>query len=180
MREIQNRPWLAGLVVGIPIALVAYALVSLLPSLRDIGPGVGPAAAIGIVLASMVMAELAAHRHVRPWLAVVAWIGVAHAIASIVVLAAVAGEAEAGTLAASFGVLFGLVLVLVTMAVPWVVGGILWLVGIRRLSAIQHAPTGGPPAAGRAAEALQQDRVPQAVEPADSDASTAEATAAGS
>lgn len=166
MRLHLRRPWLAGLVVGLPIALVALVVVALLPSLQELGPAVGPAAAIGIVVASIIMAELAAHRHVRPWLAVVAWIGVAHAIATILVAGLALAEAEASTLAATFGVLFGLALLLLTMAVPWVVGGIAWFVAVRRISAAAAAP--GPPVGDQ---------------PADSTApatSTAEATGPGS
>lgn len=168
MRLHLGRPWVAGLVVGLPIAAVAFVVVALLPSLQDLGPGVGPAAAIGIVVSSAVMAELAAHRHVRPWLAVVAWIGVAHAIATVVVAGLALAQAEASTLAATFGVLFGLVLLLLTMAVPWVVGGIVWLVAVRRISP-WDAPAARTPG-----------RPPQAGGSTPADASTAEATTPGS
>jgi hypothetical protein len=163
MRLHLRRPWLAGLAVGLPIAALALVVVALLPSIQDLGPGVGPAAAIGIVVASAVMAELAAHRHARPWVAVIAWIGVAHAIATVVVAGLAVAQVEASTLAATFGVLFGLVLLLLTMAVPWVVGGIAWLVLVRRISRWER-PTGidaggtsqgagGTPAAASTAEA---------------------------
>lgn len=167
MRLHLRRPWLAGLVVGLPIAAVALVVVALLPSLERLGPGVGPAAAIGIVVSSAVMAELAAHRHVRPWLAVVAWIGVAHAIATIIVAGLAIAQAEASTLAATFGVLFGLVLLLLTMAVPWVVGGIVWLLLVRRISPWDAAV---PASAGP----VQVDG------PTPAEASTTEATTPGS
>jgi uncharacterized membrane protein len=153
MRLHLRRPWLAGLVVGLPIAAAALVVVALLPSLQDLGPGVGPAAAIGIVVASIIMAELAAHRHVRPWLAVVAWIGVAHAIASVIVVGLAIAQAEAATLAAMFGVLFGLVLLVLTLAVPWVVAGIAWYVAVRRLSGTEGQGAATPPAAASTAEA---------------------------
>ncbi len=168
MRLHLRRPWLAGLVVGLPIAAAAFVVVELLPSLRDIGPAVGPAAAVGIVVASIVMAELAAHRHVRPWLAVVAWIGVAHAMASIIVVGAAITETEAGTLAASVGVLFGLVLVILTMAVPWVIGGIAWLYAVRRVSGSAEVPATTP------------EGVAQAGGSNPAEVSTAEATTPGS
>ncbi len=168
MRLHQRRPWLAGLLVGLPIAAVAFIVVALLPSLQDLGPGVGPAAAIGIVVSSSLMAELAAHRHVRPWLAVVAWIGVAHAIATLIVAGLALAEAEASTLAATFGVLFGLVLLLLTMAVPWVIGGIVWLQLVRRIS-----PWDDPAGPAPAGPAQDSGTTPAA-------ASTAEATTPGS
>lgn len=152
MRLHLRRPWLAGLVVGLPIAAAALVVVALLPSLQDLGPAVGPAAAIGIVVASIVMAELAAHRHVRPWLAVVAWIGVAHAIATVIVAGLALAQAEASTLAATFGVLFGLALLLLTLAVPWVVAGAAWYLAVRRISSAA-GQEGSAPAAASTAEA---------------------------
>jgi hypothetical protein len=169
MRLHLRRPWLAGLVVGLPIAALALVVVALLPSIQELGPGVGPAAAIGIIVASAVMAELAAHRHVRPWLAVVAWIGVAHAIATVVVAGLAVAQTEASTLAATFGVLFGLVLLILTMAVPWVVGGIAWLVVVRRISPWD-----------RPADVAGSGDLPQGVDGAPAAASTAEATTPGS
>jgi len=168
MRLHLARPWVAGLVVGLPIAAVALVVIALLPSLQELGPGVGPAAAIGIVLSSAVMAELAAHRHVRPWLAVVAWIGVAHAVATVVVAGLALAQAEASTLAATFGVLFGLVLLLLTMAVPWVVGGIVWLTLVRRISPWDTSAAAAP------------TRPAQGDGSTPADASTAEATTPGS
>lgn len=168
MRLHLGRPWVAGLVVGIPIAAVALVVIALLPSLQELGPGVGPAAAIGIVVSSAVMAELAAHRHVRPWLAVVAWIGVAHAIATFVVAGLALAQAEASTLAATFGVLFGLILLLLTMAVPWVVGGIVWLTLVRRISPWDASAT------------PQSTRAPHDDGTTPAAASTAEATTHGS
>lgn len=154
MRLHLRRPWLAGLVVGLPIAAAALLVVALLPSLQDLGPAVGPAAAIGIVVASIVMAELAAHRHVRPWLAVVAWIGVAHAIASVIVVGLAVVQAEASTLAAMLGVLFGLVLLVLTLAVPWVVAGIAWYAAVRRLSDAA-GQAGAAPAAASTTDATE-------------------------
>jgi hypothetical protein len=168
MRLHLRRPWLAGLLVGLPIAAVALLVVALLPSLQELGPGVGPAAALGIVVSSAVMAELAAHRHVRPWLAVVAWIGVAHATATVIVAGLAIAETEASTLAVTFGVLFGLVLLLLMMAVPWVVGGIVWLLVVRRISPWDPAADSAPGGPGQSA----------GIAPAE--ASTAEATTSGS
>jgi ABC-type Fe3+-siderophore transport system permease subunit len=167
MRLHLARPWVAGLVVGLPIAAVALVVIALLPSLQELGPGVGPAAAIGIVVSSAVMAELAAHRHVRPRVAVVAWIGVAHATATIIVAGLAIAQAEASTLAATFGVLFGLALLLLTMAVPWVVGGIVWLLLVRRISPwdVDVPASAGPAQRGGSTPA---------------EASTAEATTPGS
>ncbi len=154
MRLHLRRPWLAGFVVGLPIAVAALLVVALLPSLQALVPAVGPAAAIGIVVASIVMAELAAHRHVRPWVAVIAWIGVAHAIASVIVVVLAIAQAEASTLAATFGVLFGLVLLVLTLAVPWVVAGIAWYAAVRRISdAADQA--GSTPTAASTADATE-------------------------
>jgi hypothetical protein len=176
MRLHLRRPWLAGLVVGLPIAAVAVVVVALLPSLSDLGPGVGPATAIGIVVASIVMAELAAHRHVRPWLAVVAWIGVAHATATVIVGGLAIAETEASTLAAMFGVLFGLVLLLLTMAVPWVIGGIAWLYAVRRVSGGDRAPV----ETSARAPVVAPGALDQEGGSTPADASTAEATTPGS
>lgn len=173
MRLHLRRPWLAGLLVGLPIAVVALGVVALLPSLQELGPAVGPAAAVGIVVASIVMAELAAHRHVRPWLAVVAWIGVAHATATIIVAGLAVAAAEASTLAATFGVLFGLVLLVLTLAVPWVIAGTAWYLAVRRIS--EAGAPGATPAGQPAGSARDQAG---AATPAA--ASTAEATGPGS
>jgi hypothetical protein len=136
MDQLQRRPWLAGLVIGIPISLVALIGASLFlgpGSLIDAGPVRAPAAAIGTLVASVVLAELAAHRNVRPWLAIVAWIGTAHAIATVLIVSIALSHAETSTLMAAAGVLFGLVLVVVVMGIPWLVGGLAWLLAVRRL-----------------------------------------------
>ena len=177
MHQLQRRPWLAGFVVGLPIAVVSLVAAAFFlgpGSLINAGPVRGPAAAIGTLVASSVLAELAAHRHVRPLVAIIAWIATAHAMATVIIIAATLVGTEANTLMVAAGVLFGFVLVVALMGIPWFVGGLAWWLAVRQI-----VGTGEP---GEAAAPVDGPTTPPGPTDAaqDAAASTTPATTSGS
>ena len=139
MRPIVRRPWLAGLMVAMPIALVtaAYAAAFLGPNARfavDLGEARTAAFGAAALLAALALAGRIARKDLGTFSGLLAYWALGQALA--VILAAV-GEMLLDGFAEADAVLVFLVSAIVSLGATlllWVPAGVIWVAAVRRLT----------------------------------------------
>jgi len=139
MLPYVRRPWLAGLIVAVPIALVAaaYAAAFLGPNARfavDLGEARTAAFGAAALLAALALAGWIAHEDLGTFSGLLAYWALGQTLA--VILAAVE-EMLLGGFAEADAVLVFLVSAIVSLGATlllWVSAGVIWVAAVRRLT----------------------------------------------